>query len=118
MKLFHRTPEGCAYRKGVNWHKAPGWFRTVFFCGDCRLYFRVRWKLRTEFTEDDDYNAKDKFRWAPRVFLRWDLRKNEEGPADYVLGPDGVDMVPATRETEEAAVRRLIEDTRGPYDRK
>jgi hypothetical protein len=101
VKLFHRTPEGCAYRKGVNWHKAPGWFRTVFFCGDCRLYFRVRWKVLN--------------RWAPRVFLRWDLRKNEEGPTSYVLGPDGLDMVPATAENEAAAIQRLIDATRVPW---
>ena len=96
MKLFHRTPEGCAYQPGANWYRTKGWFRLVFFCGECRLYFRIRWKIGQ--------------RWAPRAFLRWDLRKNEEGPTDYVLGPDRVDMVPATAETEEAAIERLAED--------
>ena len=93
MKLFHRTPEGCAYQPGANWYRTKGWFRLVFFCGECRLYFRIRWKIGQ--------------RWAPRAFLRWDLRKNEEGPASYVLGPDGVDMVPATAEAERAAIERL-----------
>ena len=64
MKLFHRTPEGCAYRPGANWFRTKGWFRLVFFCGECRLYFRIRWKIGQQ--------------WAPRAFLRWDLRKNEE----------------------------------------
>jgi len=98
MKIFHRTPEGCAYQPGANWHRTKGWFRLVFFCGKCRLYFRVRWKIGAK--------------WAPRVFLRWALRRHEKGQTDYVLGPDGINMVPRTDETEAAAIYCLEESTR------
>jgi hypothetical protein len=54
--MFHKTLEGHPFRKGVNWLKVPGWARLVFFCGDCKLYLRLRWKPTL------------------RVFCHWELR--------------------------------------------
>ncbi len=95
--MFHVTPEGEKYKKGINWWRAPGWVRLVFFCGDCRLYFRFRW------------------RGGLRVFCHWDLRKNEEPARTFVW--TGSEFVPCSDEAEDASVRRLIEETKGPYPR-
>lgn len=95
--MFHVTPEGEKYKKGINWWRAPGWVRLVFFCGDCRLYLRFRW------------------RGGLRVFCHWDLRKNEEPAREFVW--NGSEFVPSTPQAEDEAIKRLIEETRGPYER-
>jgi len=90
--MFHVTPEGEAYKKGVNWGFAPGWVRLVFFCGDCRLYLRFRW------------------RGGLRVFCHWDLRKDQEKGREFVW--NGVEFIPWSQEAEDAEVARLAEETR------
>lgn len=109
--MFHVTPEGEAYKKGVNWWRAPGWVRLVFFCGDCRLYLRFRW------SKTDPGSLSKNERWAgfraartwfaPRIFCHWDLRKDQEPKRYFRL--EGNEFVPAEADSEEYAEGIRIE---------
>ena len=90
--MFHVTPEGEKYKKGVNWWRAPGWGRLVFFCGDCRLYFRFRW------------------RGGLRLFCHWDLRKNEEPPRHWVW--TGEEFIPDPEDGGDDGRERFPGDLR------
>jgi hypothetical protein len=87
VKLFHRTEEGQPFKKGMNWLRVPGWARLVFFCGDCKLYLRLRWK------------------GGLRLFCHWDLRKDQEAGREFIW--DGVEWVPWSQEAEDAIVAKL-----------
>jgi len=76
MKIFHRIKEGDAALKGVNFCKARGWFKLIFFCGDCKLYFRTRWAMHHTYRELGV--LKHESRFAPRLFLNWSRRPASE----------------------------------------
>jgi len=118
--MFHVTPEGERYKKGINWWRAPGWVRLVFFCGDCRLYLRFRWSKRDPGSyrvspQSPSYRPPS-VKFSPRLFFHWDLLKNEEPARHFVW--TGEEFVPCGEKAEDDAVKRLMEETKGPYERK